>query len=149
MKCPTPLALAFCLIVLYELEENIITSPIVRMLEDAICQQYYASKSIGNGNVPESSCKIDVVQQKLAHITGYYGLFKNIPGNKTHSPPPPANHASNFSTTGIILGSYFSRLAGTLGRRPVYGLNMVGMICEVLSTYLICMLQSRSGSLGE
>jgi hypothetical protein len=79
-----PLIYVFCLIILYELEENIILSTTVRMLEDAICQQYFYRKG-GDGNVPERSCKIEPIQQKLALIRGYLGLFKNIPGQRTLS----------------------------------------------------------------
>jgi hypothetical protein len=84
MKRPNPLVYAFCLVLLYELEENVVTPPIVRMLEDAICQQHFSPRQFDESTIPEISCKIEPIQRKLAYIRGYLGLFKNIPGMFTY-----------------------------------------------------------------
>lgn len=79
-----PLIYVFCLIIFYEVEENIVMPAIVRMLEDSICQRYFYDRQ-GDGDISESMCKIEPIQQKLAFIRGYYGLFKNIPGERALS----------------------------------------------------------------
>ena len=74
------LFLANILIVLYELAENIYIPATLRLLENAVCQQYYIAKGSGQSPVSEALCKIDQVQIKLAYIRGFYALFKTLPG---------------------------------------------------------------------
>jgi hypothetical protein len=62
-----------CLMTSLELEESIQAVPTVRLYESAICQQYY------NGPADENKCKIGSVQQKLAWVRGWQGLFDALP----------------------------------------------------------------------
>ena len=61
------------LMISLEFEESVQAVPTVRLYESAICQQYY------HGLVDESKCKIKPVQQKLARVRGWQGLFDALP----------------------------------------------------------------------
>ncbi len=80
-KSPIPMIvyLMFLMISL-EFEESIQAVPTVRLYESAICQQYYS------GPVDESKCKVGSVQQKLAWVRGWQGVFDALPSEyrKSH-----------------------------------------------------------------
>lgn len=76
----TPLILAICLMLLYELEENISFSPLVRLLEDAICKQHYAKIAPYGNGIDEAMCKTVGIQTELAFVRGWFSLFKTAPG---------------------------------------------------------------------
>lgn len=61
------------LMVCLEFEESVQAIPTVRLYESAICQQYY------NGTVEESSRKTKPIQQNLAQIRRWQGLFDALP----------------------------------------------------------------------
>ena len=69
------LFLANGLIVLHELAENMHTPAILRLLEGTICQKHYASLDPNQISVPESLCKIDMVQIKPAYTNGLYCIL--------------------------------------------------------------------------
>jgi hypothetical protein len=65
-----------CLVILMvsiEFEETVQAVPTLRLYESAICQRHFGRP------VPESQCKIDSVQRKLAWIRGWQGLFDAVP----------------------------------------------------------------------
>jgi hypothetical protein len=74
MRPPPPLLYAFFLIILYELEDNIMFPPTVRLLENAICQQHFAALPPSGHDVVvpvlEAMCKIEAVQARLAYVRG-------------------------------------------------------------------------------
>jgi hypothetical protein len=86
MRAPSPLLYTFFLIILYELEDNIMFPPTVRLLENAICQQHFAAL-LPSGHVvvvvpvPEAMCKTEAVQSRLAYVRGWLSLFKTAPGS--------------------------------------------------------------------
>ena len=61
------------LMALLELGETVQSVPTVRLYESAICQQYYKDK------VSEDRCKTRKIQQTLAHVRGWQGLFDALP----------------------------------------------------------------------
>jgi hypothetical protein len=65
------------LMISLEFEESIQAVPTVRLYESAICQQYY------NGPANESKCKVGPVQQKLARVRGWQGVFDALPSECT------------------------------------------------------------------
>lgn len=74
------MVLVIFLIVLYELEENIVFPPLVRLLEDAICRQHYAKFAPPKDHIDEAMCKTTKIQSKLAFVRGWFSLFKTAPG---------------------------------------------------------------------
>ena len=80
MQWSTPMVLAIFLIVLYELEENIVFPPLIRLLEDAICRQHYANFAPSKNYIDEAMCKTTKIQSDLAFVRGCFSLFKTAPG---------------------------------------------------------------------
>jgi hypothetical protein len=78
-KTITPIYYAVVLVVLLGLEEFVQKAPTIRLLEHAICHQHYAS--VGHdGPIQEHMCKLDSIQQRLAFIQGWQGLFDALAG---------------------------------------------------------------------
>ena len=80
-----PLLSAYCLIALFELEENIFFAPSIKLLENAVCQKHYAVLDPNQVPVNEAFCKTGQIQSQLAYVRGGYGVFKTAPGQS--SPP--------------------------------------------------------------
>lgn len=65
---------------------GLIGLPFVRLIEDAICQEYYASKpgraegSVSLFGVDEAHCKVDTVQSRLAYILAIQEMLDAIAG---------------------------------------------------------------------
>ncbi|THW17623.1 MFS general substrate transporter [Aureobasidium pullulans] len=63
---------------------GLIGLPFVRLIEDAICQEYYASKpgraegSVSLFGVDEAHCKVDAVQSRLAYILAIQEMLDAI-----------------------------------------------------------------------
>ena len=79
-ESPTPFPLVYSLVVLWQLAEGMFDAAILRTLENAICQQHYASAIENLVPVPESKCKNTEIQTRLAYIRALYNVFKTIPG---------------------------------------------------------------------
>lgn len=75
-----PLFYIVCIIALYELEENIQFPSTIRLLENAICRQHYASPEQGDMPANEAMCKISLIQHQLAVVRGWYSMFSTLPG---------------------------------------------------------------------
>lgn len=76
---PPQIIYVFLLIVFLELEESVQRAPTIRLLESAICSQYYHDTS-AIGDIKESMCKTPPIQSKLAHTRGALSLFDALPG---------------------------------------------------------------------
>jgi hypothetical protein len=76
---PPKLIYVFLLIVFLELEESMQRAPTIRLLENAICSQYYYYEP-NTGEIKESMCKTSLIQSRLAHIRGVLSLFDAVPG---------------------------------------------------------------------
>lgn len=69
-----------CIILLYELEENIQFPSTIRLLENSICQRHYLSTDSSLVPVDEAKCKIGTIQLRLAIIRGWYSTLSTLPG---------------------------------------------------------------------
>jgi len=76
--------LCLLLIAIVDMGAFLAEPPKTRIFEANICLSYYKEhdpSAIGaDGGVPETLCKIDAVQQKLAVIFGWQDTFDAIPG---------------------------------------------------------------------
>ena len=74
------------LIVAVDLPSVLQSSPMLRIIEDIYCKQYYRqndpSKFSAAGQVDESLCKIDSVQAEVAFLKGWMSCFNHLPGKK-------------------------------------------------------------------
>lgn len=74
------------LIILLDFADMLRTTPKIRLFEISICRRYYLahdkSRINPDGNVDEALCKVDEIQQSLALVRGWLGLFQGIPGAK-------------------------------------------------------------------
>lgn len=74
------------LIVLLDFGDMLRTTPKIRLFELSICRRYYLAHDrsrIGpGGNVDESLCKVDEIQESLALVRGWLGLFEGVPGTQ-------------------------------------------------------------------
>ena len=71
----------FCLIALtisLMMEDVAQAAPTIRLMEYAICQQYYQPQ---RGMVDESLCRIEPIQTRLAHINGWQVCINAAPSS--------------------------------------------------------------------
>ena len=54
--------LAFCLIALFEVEENIFFAPSIKVLEGAVCQKHYAALDSNQVPFSDAFCKTALIQ---------------------------------------------------------------------------------------
>ena len=59
-----PLLSAYCLIALFELEENIFFAPSIKLLENAVCQKHYAVLDPNQVPVNETFCKTGQIKSQ-------------------------------------------------------------------------------------
>ena len=133
---PKPLLLAYCLIALFEAEENIFFAPSVKLLENAVCQKHYAALDPSQVPVSEAFCKTGQIQSQLAYVRGGYSVFKTAPGQS--SLPFLHLNDSFIHLLVLLLGVSFGNLADKYGRRPTYALAMLGALYFLAWTYLVC-----------
>ncbi|TIA46002.1 MFS general substrate transporter [Aureobasidium pullulans] len=72
-------------IVITSVAGGLIGLPFVRLIEDAICQEHYASRPVEGGlfmtsDLDEAHCKVDVVQARLAYILAIQEMLDAIAG---------------------------------------------------------------------
>ena len=74
----------FCLQFCTYFAKHIIEVPLIRLLEEAICNKYYASNRglvrDASSSIDEGLCKIPPIQNKLATIVGLKFTFDALPG---------------------------------------------------------------------
>lgn len=75
---------AFTLIFILDLSSSLIDTPLLRICESIICQNYYRlmdpSMISKNGSIEEKHCKINPVQEELALLFGCLSFFNYLPG---------------------------------------------------------------------
>ncbi|THY24190.1 MFS general substrate transporter [Aureobasidium pullulans] len=79
------LILVALVIVITSVAGGLIGLPFVRLIEDAICQEHYASRPVEGGlfitsDVDEAHCKVDTVQSRLAYILAIQEMLDAIAG---------------------------------------------------------------------
>jgi hypothetical protein len=65
-------------------------APLTRLLESAICQDYYKTHETYKHNlaeVPEYMCKINPIQSELAMLKGWSSLLDCLPGEISQNVP--------------------------------------------------------------
>ncbi|PVH96820.1 MFS general substrate transporter [Periconia macrospinosa] len=119
-------ALFFAMVAIIDVGAYMSDAPKTRVFESNLCLQYYEANDpsqIGpDGNVPESLCKIDEVQQRLAMIFGWQDTFDAIPG--------------------MLLAVPFGALADRVGRKWIFAVSLVGLQLNCLWILLICYFRS-------
>ncbi|KAK3196983.1 hypothetical protein GRF29_1536g187778 [Pseudopithomyces chartarum] len=103
---------------------SMVDTPDVRMLEMAVCRDYYRSHNatvIGpppQSYVPEKLCKVPQIQNNLAYLRAIRSLLMTIPG--------------------LLLTLPYGRLADRIGRKPVMLLGMTGQVLNYFWVLFIC-----------
>ena len=100
--------------------------PLIRLFEQAICNRYFAlhenvisDVAIPNlGNIDESRCKIQAVQDQVAELLGLKFTFDALPG--------------------LITALYYGSVADRFGRRLVLALCCTGTACSLLWILFVC-----------
>ena len=134
-----PFFLVVLLLISYEFFDNFMFSVPVRLLENAVCQRHYASPQ---RDLDELQCKTPAVQSTLAYIRGYYSLFRLGPGQYTWTCCSSEGLIDRCAA--IFVGPYFGLLADRWGRRAVYSIVLVGLMLQLASFYIVCMLAYHS-----
>ncbi|OJD32597.1 mfs transporter [Diplodia corticola] len=107
-----------------DLGDGLTAAPEVRLLEMAVCRDYYHEhdpRLIGPpplSYVREELCKRDEIQVELAYLRALKGLFAAVPG--------------------LFCTVLFGRLADHWGRKPILLLGMTGQILTYLWVIMIC-----------
>ena len=70
----------FCLYFGFIIAGTQLEVPIVRLVEQAICNRYFSSRPSGPGHIDEADRKIHEVQDVLTDIIGWKMAFNGLPG---------------------------------------------------------------------
>lgn len=111
-------------VLLVEIGDFMLQAPLARTLEDIICRDYYSSAPLSGFSdaprlsIPESHCKNDVIQGKLAMLRGWDGTLACIPG--------------------LILSVPFGILADKIGRKTVLFMSLIGLSLGLIWVQVIC-----------
>lgn len=111
-------------VLLIEIGDYLIQAPLARTLEDVICRDYYSSAPLSEYmqapplSIPESHCKNDVIQGKLAMLKGWDQTFSCIPG--------------------LIMSVPFGVLADKVGRKTVLFTSLMGLALSLIWIQIIC-----------
>ncbi|TIA40220.1 MFS general substrate transporter [Aureobasidium pullulans] len=99
-------------IVITSVAGGLIGLPFVRLIEDAICQEHYASRPVEGGlfitsDVDEAHCKVDAVQSRLAYVLAIQEMLDAI--------------------AGFTFALPYGLFADRIGRTKVLALSFLGM----------------------
>ncbi|KAI1194120.1 major facilitator superfamily domain-containing protein [Nemania serpens] len=117
-------ALIFGLVLVAGVSSSLLNAPEVRLLEMALCRDYYRandSSVIGPpplSYVDEQLCKVDSIQADLAYIMATRSLLSAIPG--------------------LLLTFPYGQLANKIGRKPVLFLGLLGETLAYFWVVLVC-----------
>ncbi|KAI0109611.1 major facilitator superfamily domain-containing protein [Nemania sp. FL0031] len=121
---PRAVFFIFALSFVADLGGSLVDTPEVRLLEMAVCRDYYLSHDpsvIGPpplSYVDEKLCKVNEIQVDLAYIRAMKSLLMTVPG--------------------LLLTIPYGRLADRIGRKPVAFLGMVGQVLAYFWVVLVC-----------
>lgn len=121
---PRALIFVFLLAFLADIGGSLTDTPSVRLLEMAVCRDYYRIHDpsvIGEpplSYVDEKLCKLDPIQVELAYLKAVKGLISTIPG--------------------ILFSVPYGRLSDRIGRRPVMFLGLLGAILAFVWPVFVC-----------
>ncbi|THV44931.1 hypothetical protein BGAL_0555g00050 [Botrytis galanthina] len=111
-------------VLLVEIGDYMLQAPLARTLEDILCRDYYSSAPLSGFSeaprlsIPESHCKNDVIQGKLAMLRGWDGTLACIPG--------------------LIMSVPFGVLADKIGRKAVLFMSLIGIGLGLVWVQVIC-----------
>ncbi|KAF7889030.1 hypothetical protein EAF00_009330 [Botryotinia globosa] len=111
-------------VLLVEIGDYLLQAPLARTLEDILCREYYSSAPLSEFSeaprlsIPESQCKNDVIQGKLAMLKGWDGTLACIPG--------------------LIMSVPFGVLADKIGRKAVLFMSLIGAGLGLVWVQVIC-----------
>ncbi|KAH7091603.1 hypothetical protein FB567DRAFT_490630 [Paraphoma chrysanthemicola] len=115
-------SLALFLVAIVDMGAFLAEPPRTRIFEANLCLSYYREHDVSvigaDGSIPETLCKIDAVQQKLAMIFGWQDLFDALPG--------------------MVLAVPFGTLADRVGRKWIFTASLFGLQLSSAWTLLIC-----------
>lgn len=114
--------LCFLMVSVIDIGGFLADPPKTRVFEANLCLSYYfehdPSVISSDGTIPESLCKGDEVQQKLAMIFGWQDTFDAIPG--------------------ILLAVPLGALADRIGRKRIFVASLMGLQLNAAFVLLIC-----------
>ncbi|KAI1121237.1 major facilitator superfamily domain-containing protein [Nemania abortiva] len=114
----------FALSFVADLGGSLVDTPEVRLLEMAVCRDYYLGHDPSVIGPPPLSyvdgnlCKINEIQVDLAYIRAVKSLLMTVPG--------------------LLLTIPYGRLADRIGRKPVAFLGMTGQVLVYFWVVLVC-----------
>ncbi|KAF2743274.1 MFS general substrate transporter [Sporormia fimetaria CBS 119925] len=118
--------LIFLLVAIIDIGAFLAEAPKTRVYEANLCVRYYEKHDRSvirkDGTVPEKLCKVNEIQQDMAMIVGWQGLFESIPS--------------------IILAVPFGTLADKHGRKWVFVASLVGLQLNSAWVLMICYFRS-------
>jgi len=117
------LALVATMLLIIDISEFLGLAPHMQIIEDIICQNYYASigkrsDQISASMSDDGCCKIEPIQSRLAIIQGYKDTFDQLPG--------------------IFWGVVYGLLADSIGRRPVLLCGKLGLVLSGIWVKIGC-----------
>ncbi|KAF3918097.1 hypothetical protein ABW21_db0207755 [Orbilia brochopaga] len=112
------IALAILIMFVFNVGNQFITSPQVRIYEDIICRKYYDSHGGGlypaGRPIPEEKCKIAPVESELALIRGLEPVFDAIPSLLAAIPMGMLADNPKIGRKPVILAALFGSMAQLL-----------------------------------
>ena len=99
-------------LILFTLADLLKYVAVVRLLELGVCREYQLKHQPSlvddTGYVPEHLCKLTEIQQRLAHLRGYYSALDSV--------------------VGLVLTVPYGLVVGRLGERLLIAINVLGYL---------------------
>ncbi|TDZ74846.1 MFS efflux pump atnC [Colletotrichum trifolii] len=121
---PRAVVTTFIILFVASIGGALISTPEVRLLEMAVCRDYYREhdpRVIGHpplSYIDEQLCKLSPIQSNLAYLQATRSLIMTIPG--------------------LLLTFPYGYISDKYGRRPVLFLNLLGQVLTISAAILIC-----------